>query len=122
MQKRKPFEVLSDLFPYINAILFLFLYFTLSSKSRIAGDDYYYLWLRNNFGAWGGMVYQYNAWSGRWFAHLVGCSLISLWKYPFFLPIVNTTTLILLFVSIHLGLERIFRSLNLSVNVRRVSI
>ena len=45
---------------YSIAILFLTLYFILSVHSRIAGDDYFYLWLKNTFGAWYGMIYQYN--------------------------------------------------------------
>ena len=62
---------------YSIAILFLTLYFILSVHSRIAGDDYFYLWLKNTFGAWDGMIYQYNQWSGRWAAHWIGCTMIS---------------------------------------------
>lgn len=100
---------------YIIAILFLSLYFILSYNARIAGDDFYYLWLKNTYGSWNGMMFQYKQWSGRWTAHFIGCELISLWKNPFFLPFINLLTIGILFFSLKIGLEKIMLSLSITV-------
>ena len=101
---------------YSFAILFLILYFILSLNSRIAGDDYFYLWLRNTFGAWDGMIYQYNQWSGRWASHWIGCAMISNWRNPFFLPIVNFFTLGVLYFSLKIGFEKITAQLKIKID------
>ena len=101
---------------YSFAILFLILYFILSLNSRIAGDDYFYLWLKNTFGAWDGMIYQYNQWSGRWASHWIGCAMISHWRNPFFLPIVNFFTLGVLYFSLKIGFEKITAQLKIKID------
>ena len=95
------------------AALFIFLLLILSFHSRIAGDDFFYLWLKNNFGAWNGMIYQYEQWSGRWSAHFLGCLLISGWENQFFMPAVIIFTVSLLFISIRIILSNIFKRLNI---------
>lgn len=101
---------------YSFAILFLILYFILSIHSRIAGDDYFYLWLKNTFGAWDGMIYQYNQWSGRWATHWIGCAMISHWRNPYFLPIVNFFTLGVLYFSLKIGFEIITALLKITID------
>ncbi len=101
---------------YSIAILFLTLYFILSIHSRIAGDDYFYLWLKNTFGARAGMIYQYNQWSGRWAAHWLGCAMISYWRNPFFLPLFNLITLGLLYFSLKKGFEKITAFLKITID------
>jgi hypothetical protein len=90
----------------VLAFLFLLLYFILSFHSRISGDDFFYLWLKNNFGAWDGMLYQYKAWSGRWTAHSIGCELVSHWRNPFFLPVINLVTISMLYFTLKFFLTR----------------
>ena len=101
---------------YTIAILFLTLYLILSLHSRIAGDDYFYLWLKNTFGTWDGMIYQYNKWSGRWAAHWIGCAMISNWQNPVFLPIINLFTLVLLYFSLKKGFEKITALLKITID------
>ena len=100
----------------VIALLFLVLYFILSFHSHLAGDDFYYLWLKNTYGAWNGMLYQYQQWSGRWSAHFIGCEMISQWKNWFFLPFINFLTLGLLYFSLKIGLEKIIILLRINVD------
>ena len=98
---------------YVTALLFLILYFVLSFHSRLAGDDFFYLWLKNTYGAWDGMLYQYREWSGRWTAHSIGCAMISWWKKPLFLPLINTVTIASLFFSLKMLIENILSEIKI---------
>jgi hypothetical protein len=97
-----------------SVLLFLLLFTFLSFHSRITGDDYFYLWLTNTFGAWDGMIYQYKAWSGRWSAHFLGCLFIPLWKYSFFLPFIHLLSIFLLLISLKEAFQKISKALNIS--------
>src|SRR5205085_486590 len=100
----------------ILSILFITLYFILSFHARLAGDDFFYLWLKNSFGAWNGMMYQYEHWSGRWTAHYIGCLLLEFWESPFLVPAVCILTFILLFLSLKLLFKRCFHFLKIENN------
>ena len=89
------------LFLFLLPCLFLSLFFLLSFKAHLASDDFYYLWLTKKFGAWGGMMYQYENWSGRWSAHWLACLLIPYWKNSWFLPLFHFITLAALVYSIY---------------------
>jgi hypothetical protein len=93
------------------SFLFISLYFILSFHARLVGDDFFYLWLKKSFGAWNGMMYQYEHWSGRWTAHYLGCLLLEVWKSPYLVPSVCILTFFLLFLSIKLILKNIFHFL-----------
>jgi hypothetical protein len=99
-------------------ILFLFtpLYLILSINSRPASDDFYYLWLANNFGGWGGMKYQYLQWSGRWSAHLIACTLIPFWKSGWLLPCIEISSLSLLILVIGNHLKNILKNESIALN------
>jgi hypothetical protein len=100
-----------------NSLLFVILYCTLSFNDRLVSDDFYYLYLKNHFGAWGGMLFQYKNWSGRWTAHWIACSLLSFSKNSFFLPLLNLTTLGCLFLVIRSSLKKIFAALNIPADI-----
>ncbi len=100
---------------YSMAILFLGIYSILSFHSRLAGDDFFYLWLKDTYGSWDGMLYQYRNWSGRWSAHFVGCEMISQWKKPYFLPLLNFLTLGMLYFSLKMVVEKILSFLEINV-------
>src|SRR4051812_39754071 len=99
--KSSQFSILK-LVLFADSLLFIILYCILSYNARLASDDFYYLYLKNNYGAWGGMIYQYENWSGRWTAHSVACSLLSFWQNKYFLAVINLTTLAALYLTIRL--------------------
>src|SRR3982751_2462343 len=98
-------------FLLLPLLLFTALYVFLSFHSRMAGGDYYYLWLRNNFGTAGGMLYQYDHWSGRWSAHLAGCWLIKYWRSMWMMPALHMVTLALLYFAIKGSIKKVFSRL-----------
>ena len=77
----------------LPAILFLILFFILAIHARLSGDDFFYLGLSHHFGAWKGMLYQYNAWSGRWSAHYVAIALLQFFPGKLLLPVFYFLTL-----------------------------
>ncbi len=85
---------------YCIAFLFLVLYFLLSFHYRLASDDFYYLSLYKKFGAWNGMVFQYEQWSGRWAAHFLACLFLKFHANFFLLPYISILTLVLLYFSL----------------------
>ncbi len=101
---------------YLASLLFLVLYFILSFNARLAGDDFFYLWLKNTFGAWQGMVYQYDHWSGRWTAHFIGCALLEYWKSPWLLPILNIFTFFSLFLALKINIKTVLNFSNIDLN------
>ena len=76
----------------IICFLFVVFFLMLSYHARISGDDFFYLWLKNSFGAWKGMVYQYENWSGRWSAHFIGCWLVTFGLHKTFMLMINAVT------------------------------
>ncbi len=84
----------------VVCFLFLSLYLVLSFNCRLSSDDFYYLGLHNEFGAWGGMAHQYFKWSGRWAAHWIACALIGAYRNFWFLPLITLSTLTALIFSI----------------------
>lgn len=94
----------------VGCLLFLILLVILSFTARISGDDYYYLWLRNTFGAWDGMIYQYVQWSGRWTAHFIGNVFISFYHSTLFFPVIILSTVSLIYFPI----THMFRSIGVN--------
>jgi hypothetical protein len=90
-----------------NATLFIFLLVYLCFHARISGDDFFYLFLVKKFGAWKGMLYQYQQWSGRWTAHWIGCALLKFYKLPYFLPLFYFASFTALITSINLFVKKI---------------
>jgi hypothetical protein len=100
---------------FFTSILFIILYFMLSFHARLAGDDYFYLWLKNSFGAWNGMMYQYQHWSGRWAAHFIGCALLNFEKYNLLVPSVCVFSFIMLFIVLYANIRLFFEKLLLKI-------
>jgi hypothetical protein len=90
---------------WVSGIIFLLLFTVLSIHARFASDDFYYLYLFEKYGAWGGMIYQYMHWSGRWSAHLAGCFLLHFSENPFLLFILCVSTLLLLFGALRKSIK-----------------
>src|SRR4051812_7775290 len=107
---RKPVNILS-LVLIADSLLFIILYIILSSNARLASDDFYYMYLKNTYGAWGGMAWQYDHWSGRWSAHSVACWLLSFSDKKNFLLVLHMLTLGGLYISIRALLSKIFSRL-----------
>ncbi len=82
----------------------------------MASDDFYYLYLKNTYGAWGGMIFQYDNWSGRWTAHSVACWLLKFHDSPIFLPLMNFGTLAALYLTLRNLIQKIFNSLSIKAD------
>jgi hypothetical protein len=54
----------------------------LAYHNRLSYDDIYYLQLSKNYGAAGGMLFQYDHYAGRWSAHLLACFLLEHYSHP----------------------------------------
>jgi hypothetical protein len=121
MEKTFPSQRLFNFSNWIIGGLFFSLYLILSLHSRLASDDFYYISLLNNYGAWKGMIFQYEQWSGRWTAHYLACLLLKFRNSLFFLPFVNIGTLLILFFSLKTFLsntcKRFFPGLNDSIQL-----
>jgi hypothetical protein len=108
-----------DILPWLlffSGLCFIILYCVLSFNSRLASDDFYYLYLTNKYGALDGMIFQYANWSGRWSAHFLACTFLVFWKSAFFLPAVDLITLGGLYISMRSGLKKIFSKLEVNAN------
>lgn len=71
---------------YSFIILFILLLLSLSLNARFAADDYYFLYLKLNYGSVGGTIFQYMDFSGRWLCHFLSLSLLNLSGFKYFLP------------------------------------
>jgi hypothetical protein len=88
-------------------ILFLFLYGILSFHNRLAADDFFYWGLTKEGGPWYAMMFQYEAFCGRWAAHIPACFFLGFYKIPFTLFIYHLVTLIALLTGIYLLLSKL---------------
>ena len=76
----------------LNTFLFCILFLILALHGQLAGDDFFYLGLTKDLGAWKGMLFQYHDWSGRWSAHWIGCALLYWSPFFYFLPVFYLST------------------------------
>ena len=89
---------------YSFTILLLLLLVILSFNARFAADDYYFLFLEKSEGAFGGMIFQYTDFSGRWLSHFVSLMLLKLSGFKYFLA----GFFILTFATLYLILSSLF--------------
>ncbi len=99
----------------ITGFFFIILFLILSFHSRIASDDFYYLYLSDKFGAWNGMLYQYQLWSGRWSAHFFACLLLKIHTLPYFLFFVYIFTLLVMYLAFRKSFLLLHSYLQLSI-------
>ncbi len=99
----------------IAGFFFIILFLILSFHSRIASDDFYYLYLSDKFGAWNGMLYQYQLWSGRWSAHFFACLLLKIHTLPYFLFFVYIFTLLVMYLAFRKSFLLLHSYLQLSI-------
>ena len=92
---------------YLLAGLFFILYIFLSFHYRLASDDFYYLSLYKKYGAWNGMLFQFEQWSGRWAAHYLACFFLKFNTSFFFLPLISISTLLFLFSPLKKNIKKL---------------
>ncbi len=79
-------------------ILIIFLLINLAINVRFAADDYYFIFLNNNYGAIGGAFFQYTDFSGRWLCHFISLLLLNFSSFRMFLPIYFLATFIVFYL------------------------
>ncbi|MGZ4054628.1 MAG: DUF6056 family protein [Bacteroidia bacterium] len=99
-------------------LLFIFLFIMLSFYSRLATDDYYFIWDVRNHGIITGVTSQYMAWCGR-FSATFFMDLFYKWfdinqSYYFLLPLVS---FVLLVTGIYYLLNNIFRKYKITISI-----
>src|ERR1035437_5064294 len=86
--------------------LFVLLYVMLSYYSRLATDDYYFVWDVNRVGIWKSLYLHYMEWSGRFSAGLMADIVYKLFginqAYYTFYPLLS---LILLVSGLYMALS-----------------
>ena len=90
--------MISKTFSYSFTILFAALIFILSWNSRLAADDYYFIYLTKVYGPFNATILQFNQFSGRWFCHLISTFLLTFADNRYFLPTFFITTFLALYV------------------------
>ena len=105
----------------ISGFFFVLLFLMLSFHSRLASDDFYYLYLTNKYGAWNGMLYQYQQWSGRWSAHFAACLILKLHLLPYLLFYVYLITLLVLFTALRKSFLLAHSYFQMSIPTNRIN-
>jgi hypothetical protein len=84
----------------INGLFFLIFFIYRSLNSTLLADDFHFLDLAEKMGAWNGMLFQYNTYSGRWSAHLAGCLLLLYSHFKMFFILFHLFSLTALYFGI----------------------
>ena len=110
----KKLKTLDVLFLTANAI-FIFLYVILSVNNRISHDDFYSIYIVENFGVIEGMQLIYNNWCTRYIALLISFSITALLKFKGSLIIYQILLLLVASSSIYYLLNSLKKHLSCSI-------
>jgi len=112
LSKTKTFQFLIT----AGNILFLLLYSILVYYNRYAADDYFFEYNARSRGIWGGIVYQYNAWTGRPAETFLLNVLATFFSEHMVLMIYGVSALLLLFLAIFKLTQFILNRLSLEIS------
>ena len=98
----------------ISNIIFILTYIVLSVNNRIAHDDFFSIYITDNYGIFNGMQLLYDNWCSRYIALLISFSVASLIKYKITLILYQILLFIIATGSIYLLLYGIKKHFHFS--------